>query len=185
MAGNAFIRFMKGGSSVTLGESMQTTHKFTDGWLEIGDWSWDIESDTNYLKGTGAAVGKPKPGSLSFSHSFDRSSKHLLDHIVKGTHFDVAQIDMLKQTGDDVPQVYFQLLAGSVFITKVSSKGSEDGTISQDVEMVFKEIKIGYKQQRSDVKAGQAGSLKPAVIFAWNIAKMNLSVDPTLKLTIS
>ena len=185
MAANSFIRFLKNKKPVTLGESMQKGHMYTDGWLEIGDWSWEITADTNFLKGTGASVGKAVPGAMSFSHSFDRSSPLILDHITMGTHFDVAQIDMLKQTGESQPQVYFQVMMGSVFITKVSSKGGEDGAIAQDVEMVFKEIQIGYKKQSSNIKSGKAGKLDPAVPFKWNISHMNFTVDDEIKLLIS
>jgi type VI secretion system secreted protein Hcp len=45
-----------------------------DGWIEIGDWTLDVEAEASHLKGTGAAVGKPTSGVLSFSHFYDKSS---------------------------------------------------------------------------------------------------------------
>ena len=50
-------------------------------------------------------------------------------------------IDMLKQTGEvagrgsPIPACTME----DVFITKVASKGGEDGAVTQDVEFVFKE----------------------------------------------
>ena len=68
MPGNAFIRFVKGGASPIIGESMQASHPGSKGWCEISDFSMDIESETNYLKGTGASVGVATPSTFSFTH---------------------------------------------------------------------------------------------------------------------
>jgi len=95
MPGNAFIKF----DGVPKGESTHTSHNGDNGWIEISDWSWDIEADTSYLKGGGAAVGKPTPGTLSFSHYYDLSSPTIMQKIVQGKHFAKMHIVMLKQTG--------------------------------------------------------------------------------------
>ena len=67
MPGNSFIKF----SDIAKGESFQEGHHGDQGWIEIGDWSWDIEAETSFLKGGGSSVGKPTPGNLSISHFFD------------------------------------------------------------------------------------------------------------------
>jgi type VI protein secretion system component Hcp len=51
-----------------------------------------------------------------------------------------------------------------VFTTKVSTKGGEDGGVSQDVEMVSKSIAINYKPQDNK---GKLGGDMP---FEWDIA---------------
>jgi type VI secretion system secreted protein Hcp len=172
MPGNSFLQFT-GGSAIIEGESLQVGHEGSKGWIEINDWSWDIEAETNFLKGTGAAVGKPTSGVLSFSHTYDNSSPVLMQYILKGTHFKKMVIHMLKQTGDENgrPQVYFQFNAKDVFVTKVASKGGEDGAVTQDVEVVFKAAIMGYKPQNNQ------GALGAAQSFAWNIAAMNQSTD--------
>lgn len=164
MPGNAFIQF----KGVTTGESKADTHKGTDGWNEITDWSWDIEAETSFLKGSGAAVGKPTPGTFSITHPYDTAAPAIMTRIVQGTHFDEVQVVMLKQTGGSSGQgeIYFGVVMKSVFITKVSSKGGEDGSVTQDVEFVFKEIAIGYRPQDQD------GKLLPQMPFGWNIAAM-------------
>jgi len=169
MPGNSFIKF----DGVTEGESFQSNRDGKKGWIEIGDWSWDIEAETSFTKGGGAAVGKPTPGTLSFSHFFDLSSPVIMDKIVSGRHFAEVVIDMLKQTGDKggLPAQYFQIKMKEVFITKVSSKGGEDGSVNQDVEMVFKEVAVGYKPQKND------GTLEAPTDFNWNIARMNLATS--------
>ncbi|TDP62862.1 Hcp family type VI secretion system effector [Roseateles toxinivorans] len=169
MPGNSFIKF----DGIKEGESFQSNRDGKQGWIEIGDWSWDIEAETSFTKGGGAAVGKPTPGTLSFSHFYDLSSPVIMGKIVGGQHFAEVVIDMLKQTGDKggLPSQYFQIKMKEVFITKVSSKGGEDGSVNQDVEMVFKEIAVGYKPQKND------GTLEAPTDFNWNIARMNLATS--------
>ena len=177
MPGNAFIQFSTYDGKFAPGESLQTGHEGKDGWIEIGDWSWDVESESSFLKGTGAAVGKPTPGVMSFSHYYDKSSPTIMQYIVKGTHFKFATLDMLKQTGKDQPEMFFQLIAKDVFITKVASKGGEDGAVSQDIEMVFKQVAMGYKQQNNK------GVLEAAKFFRWNIAEMT-QATPDITMTL-
>ncbi|HIV69379.1 MAG TPA: type VI secretion system tube protein Hcp [Candidatus Aquabacterium excrementipullorum] len=161
MPGNSFIKF----DGVPVGESFQENFSGKDGWIEIGDWSWDVEAESSFMKGGGAAVGKATPGALSFSHYFDKSSPQILRNIVKGVHFATVDIVMCKQTGKhDLPQEYFRITLKSAFTTKVSTKGGEDGAVAQDVEMVAKDIHIKYKAQDNQ------GNLADAGEFQWDIA---------------
>lgn len=163
MPGNAFLKFKE----VSVGESFQKTHPGSAGWIEIADWSWDIEAESSFTKGGGAAVGKPMPGALSFTHFFDKSSPTIMKNIVKGVHFAEVTIEMLKQTGkSEQPEVYFTMVMKSAFTTKVSTKGGEDGAVTQDVELVFKDVSIDYKAQKND------GGLEAAISFGWDIAQM-------------
>lgn len=170
MPGNSFLLFGK--ADVPEGESLQDARKGTDGWIEISDWSWDIEAEHSNLKGSGAAVGKPNPGTFSFSHPFDTASNAIMTKIVQGKHFPKVCLDMLKQTGGDKPEQFFQIVMTDVYITKVSTKGGEDGAVTQDVEMVFKEVAVGYKAQTNK------GPLETSMSeFEWNIAQMNLKLS--------
>lgn len=165
MAGNSFINFGK--ADVPQGESLQKGHHGDQGWIEISDWSWDVEADHSVTKGTGAAVGKPTPGTLSISHYFDTSSPAIFAKIVAGKHFPEITIEMLKATGNvDGPQTYFQVKVTDAFVTKVGTKGAEDGSLEQDVEFVFKEVYIGYKPQKND------GLLDTALGFEWSVKDM-------------
>ncbi|MDY0745965.1 type VI secretion system tube protein Hcp [Paucibacter sp. R3-3] len=168
MPGNSFINF---GKDVDTGESPQEVRNGKNGWIEISDWSWDIEAEHNNLSGTGAAVGKPNPGTLNFSHDYDTSSAAILTKIVQGKSFDVVYIDMLKNTGGDKADQFFQIVMTNVFITKVSTKGGEDGKVTQEVDMVFKEVAVGYKAQGNDGKLVQAPTP-----FTWSITTMQSEV---------
>lgn len=175
MPGNTFIKF---GSDVPKGESLQKGHDGKDGWIEIGDWSWDIEAEHSVTKGTGAAVGKATPGNLSISHYFDTSSPVILDKIVAGKHFKEIVIDSLKATGGKSgPETFFRITVSEAFVTKVSTKGGEDGTMNQDVEFVFKEIYVGYKPQKND------GSLDTTLGFEWSVKDMTLQSAIKTKLS--
>lgn len=178
MPGNAFIKFKNDAGDVK-GESLQETHTAEKGWCEVSDWSWDIESETNFLKGTGASVGVATPGTVSFTHSFDKSSPVIMKNIVLGTSFKFVTVHMLKSTGaaDGKPEVFFALKCKDAFITKVSSKGGEDGAISQDVEFVFKAIAVGYKKQLNTGKLDT--SIKP---FGWDVAAKTMTPGIDLKL---
>jgi type VI secretion system secreted protein Hcp len=177
MPGNAFIKFKE----VTKGESQQDSHQGSKGWIEIGDWSWDIESETSFLKGAGASVGKPQPGSMSISHYYDLASPVIMSKIVQGTHFEEVHIVMLKQTGSESGkgEVYYGMTMRNVFITKVSTKGGEDGSVNQDVEFVFKDVAIGYKPQD-----GAKGGLGTQVNFIWDISKMKTEGVPNANLGV-
>lgn len=164
MPGNAFINF---GPDVPVGESLQKNRIGTSGWIELNDWSWDIEADHSNLKGSGAAVGKPNPGTLNFTHNFDTSSTVIMQKIVAGKSFPSVKIDMLKQTGGDETEQFFQIMMTDVYITKVSTKGGEDGAVTQDVDMVFKEVAVGYKAQ------GNTGKLGDTMQLSWSITQMS------------
>jgi len=173
MPGNAFIKF----TTVTVGESQSLTHPGANGWNEITDWSWDIEAETSFLKGSGAAVGKPTPGTMTITHPFDTASPVIMQKIVQGTHFETVTLVMLKQTGQGQGQVYYGMQMKKVFISKVSSKGGEDGAVTQDVDMVFKSISIGYNPQKQD---GTLDTTKP---FSWDIAGQTEGTLGTLDLS--
>lgn len=178
MPGNAFIKFLNSTGDTIPGESNQQSHPAEQGWLEIDEWGWEIEADTNFKKGTGAAVGVATPGAFNFVHSFDKSSPQIMKNIVMGTSFQSVAIHMLKSTGakDGKPEVFFAVKCKDAFITKVSSKGGDDG-ITQEVDFVFKGITIGYKKQLNN---GQLD--KSPKEFLWNVAEKSLS--PGIKVTM-
>lgn len=177
MPGNALFKLVKKGAvkgkDDVQGESLQSTHLGSDGWCEASDWSFDIEAETNFLKGTGAAVGVATPGVVSIAHSFEKSSPPIMLNIIMGTAFDKIVIHMLKSTGakDGKPEVYFGAIFKDAFITKVSSKGGEDGSVTQDVEFVYKSVALGYKPQKNTGELDQ-GLQK---FFDWNVAAKTLT----------
>src|SRR5664279_1531807 len=138
-------------------------------WIEIQSWEWDVEAESSWTKGGGASVGKPSPGKMSWEHYWDRSSPTILGYICTGSAFPTIKLQMCKSVGKDTPKPFWQAVMNEAFITKVTQNATEDGNVSQKVEMVFKEITIDYWQQGVDPK--KPGDLTPATTYNWKIAE--------------
>jgi len=178
MPGNAFIQFYTYDGTFPLGESEEKGHLGTDGWIEIGDWDWEVTSDSSAGKGQGSAVGKPVTEGFNFTHFYDTSSTVLMSMIVMGKNFEKVTIDMLKQTGSGKPELFLQLQMRDAFITKVGTKGGEDGQVTQEVSFTFKQVALGYKKQDDDGKMTAA-----AKIARWHLSEQS-EETPKIKLTI-
>jgi type VI secretion system Hcp family effector len=157
MAINAFISFFDKAD----GESIQ---KGKEKWVEIQGWDWEVEAESSWTKGGGASVGKPNPGKMNFQHRFDTASTVILGYICSGKAFPKCELQMTKTTGKGVPQTYFTMTMEGAFITKVSNSGTEEGNITQRVEMVFKTVKIEYTAQDN-----KTGSLGTVMTYNWDI----------------
>ncbi len=157
MAVNAFVSFFDKAD----GESIQ---KGKEKWVEIQGWEWEVHAETSWTKGGGSSVGKPGPGAMIFSHPFDTASPVILGYICTGKAFPKVELQMMKTTGKGSPETYFTMTMEGAFITRVSNIGTEEGTVAQRVEMVFKTVKIDYRaQNRKD------GALLPAKTYSWDI----------------
>ena len=157
MAVNAFISFFDKAD----GESAQ---KGKEKWIEIQGWDWEIEAETSWTKGGGASVGKPNPGKMNWEHYFDTASTVIMGYICTGKAFPKVELQMMKTTGSATPETYFTMMMEGCFITKVAQNGTEEGSVTQKVEMVFKTVKIEYKQQDNN-----SGKLMAAKTFKWDI----------------
>ncbi len=162
---NAFMQ-IKGAD----GESKQGSYK---GWIELTNWEWEVTAETNWTKGGGASVGKPNPGSLNWEHYWDKSSPTILGYICTGSAFSEVKLEMCKSVGAGIGisgtslQPYLKVTLHDVFINKVNQSVSEEGGVTQKVEMVFKNIKIDYHQQGGD--PAKPGALGPAITYEWDI----------------
>jgi type VI secretion system secreted protein Hcp len=166
MAVNAFLTFFDKAD----GESIQ---KGKEKWVEIQGWDWEVEAETSWTKGGGASVGKPNPGKLTWQHDFDTASTVIMGYICTGSAFPKVEVQAMKTSGVGTPETYFTLDIEGVFITKVSLSGTDEGSVMQRVEMVFKTIKIDYKPQ--DRKTGKLGAAKS---FSWDIPAGTASPSP-------
>lgn len=168
MAGNAFIK-LTASSGPVKGEATQTGHVDE---IEIGDFSWEVTSDTSFTKGGGASVGKATPGVCTWKHFYDTASPMLMLNCIQGTTFTEVDLAMLKNTGKDQPEVYFTMKMKGCFITKATIEAGEDGTVNQAIEMVFKNVEIGYQKQNN-----ADGTLDKTVKnLKWDIPTMKASV---------
>jgi type VI secretion system secreted protein Hcp len=172
MPGNAFIQFIldSGGSpgAPLKGESEETGHVE---WIEISDWDWEITSDSSSNKGQGSSVGKPVSEGFNFSHFYDISSPKIMVNAFRGTTFHTVKVDMCKQTGTGTPQVFVQIVMRDVYITKVTTKGGEDGSVTQDISMTFKKVGMAYKKQKDN------GQLADALFARWNLPEQSITAS--------
>ena len=162
MAVNAFLTFFDKAD----GESIQKGH---EKWVEIQGWDWEIEAESSWTKGGGASVGKPNPGRMNWEHFFDSASTVIMGRICTGTSFPKVELHMTQTAGGATPQTYFTMVMEGVFITKVSNSGTEEGRVMQQVEMVFKSVKIEYKPR------DRTGKLGATNVFSWDIPSGTVS----------
>jgi type VI protein secretion system component Hcp len=157
---NAFMQIGNAEGESKQGDSGAGNGQYR-GWIELQAWDWEVEAETSWTKGGGAAVGKPAPGKLNWEHSWDRSSNTILTFISTGRAFPTVKLEMCKSTGGKG-----SILIKEAFITKVNQSATDEGNVLQKVEMVFKSIEIEYFQQGS---GSDPGALAQAGKFDWNI----------------
>ncbi len=164
---NAFLKF----SNEAKGESRQENHPNE---IEVQGWDWEVEAESSWTKGGGAAVGKPNPSKFNCETYYNRASPVVLKFICSGQAFDSVILTMCKSTGaamapsgpgmkQSYMKDFYRMTMKSAFITKVSQTASEDGNVVQKIELVFKEIKIDYHMQLD------SGKLDAAIGFEWNV----------------
>jgi type VI secretion system secreted protein Hcp len=168
----ALNAFMKIGEAE--GESKQAPYDKPP-WIEIQAWDWEVEAETSWTKGGGAAVGKPSPGKMNWEHNFDRASNIILSFICTGKSFSKIELQMCKSTGDKGRMPFFTVVMTEAFITKVNQSATEEGNVLQKVEMVFKTIEIQYSQQ--GLNANNPGALQNVGTFKWDIPAGEASPD--------
>lgn len=168
----ALNAFMKIGEAQ--GESKQAPFD-NPPWIEIQAWDWEVEAETSWTKGGGAAVGKPSPGKMNWEHTFDRASNIILSYICTGKSFSKIELQMCKSTGDKGRQPFFTVIMTEAFITKVNQSATEEGNVLQKVEMVFKTIEIQYWQQ--GLNPLNPGQLQNVGTFKWDIPAGEASPD--------
>ncbi len=163
---NAFMKISldDGGKSFARGESKQVGY---EEWIELQSWEWEVEAESSWTKGSGAAVGKPVPAKMSWEHYWDKSSNTLLKYICGGNSFPLVELHMCKATGKGQPEMYWSATMTGAFITKVNQSANEEGSLTQKVEMVFKTIEFLYKPQ--GLEKSNPGNLGAKINAKWNI----------------
>lgn len=156
MAANVFLTFFDKAEG-------EATARGFEKWIEIRHWGWTIGADSSWTKGGGASVGKPNPGRLMIQLDFSTASPTMLGYICTGKSFPKAEIQMVKASDTARQQAYFVLAMEGVFITQVGLTGGDDGRVVQQIDLVFKTVRIDYRTQNRD------GSLAPPRTFNWDI----------------
>lgn len=149
-----------------LGSEGESKQKGYETWVELQSWEWEAEAESSWTKGSGASVGKAVPGKMSWEHYWDKASATILRNIVSGKTFDKMELHMCKSTGGETPVPYWIAKLDMCLINKVNQSATEEGNVTQKVEMVFKKVEIEYKPQDSS-----SGQLQGKSTMFWDIAE--------------
>ncbi|HEU4842448.1 MAG TPA: type VI secretion system tube protein Hcp, partial [Ilumatobacteraceae bacterium] len=137
MAVNAFLSFFDKAN----GESLV---KGKERWIELQGWDWEIEAASGWSRAGSARVGKPVPGALRWQHRFDASSPTIMGYLCSGSAFPKAEIQVLDPAAGGPGKPFLTIVVEGVYITKVATSGSEEGNVTQLVEMAFRTIRLDY-----------------------------------------
>lgn len=128
-----------------------------ENWTEIDGAAWNIEAESSWSKAGGASVGKPVPGSLSWSQSMDRSVMKMFDDIVGGKSAGDVTLEFVRD-GNKGPVTYMQLYLREVYF---SGLDVEDTAVAGS--LVFKEI------TQTIWAFDDTGRRAEPISFTWNI----------------
>ena len=143
------------------GESQDSTH--TDE-IDILAWSWGMSQSGSFHTGGGGGSGKANFQDINITKWIDRSSPLLALYCANGDHFETATL-VIRKAGKK-PLEYLKLEMKGVLVVSLSTGGSGgEDRLTENVSLNFKEVHVGYKQQKED------GSGDTPVEFKWNIAK--------------
>lgn len=168
-ADNYYLR-LTGGTPGIIGES---TVKGYEHWIDIDSVSWSADADTTWTKGGGASVGKPNPGELRWTQSFDSSVPAMYSYITAGLAVPNAVVEYTRTNGGG-ETTYLQLNMGGLFFTEIAFDGN---TVS--AAGVFKTISVTYWPE--DTKGGRD---KP-IGFSWDIPAGVVETEGTLAAVVA
>jgi type VI secretion system secreted protein Hcp len=143
------------------GVAGESTHKDHAGEIEVLEWKWGVEQPSAAGIGGGAGKGKAVPGSLSWSHAYDKASPVLAKSCASGKHFPTAILTVRK--AGEGQQDFLKVTAKNVLVKAVTPAANGGGDVIERVSMDYDDIEFEYKEQKPD------GSLGGSVKFGWNI----------------
>jgi len=138
------------------GEAVQKDHKEE---IQIFNWSWGVHN-ASCTVGSGSAVGKGTPGSVSLSKLYDSSSPTLAKYCANGKHFDKATLSMAKS--GEGQQNFLTVTLKEVYISDVNTNASQGGDVHESVSISYGDIEFAYKPQKAD------GSMGGEIKFGWD-----------------
>jgi type VI protein secretion system component Hcp len=106
-----------------------------EGAFAVEDFIFDIQANTNFTSGSGAAVGKPNPSPLILELKPGAHLNEFVEKITKGTHFTLMRLEGVT-SGDSTTTVY-DLRLSEVFVTRVTDSYG----LSSTAEYTFKQAK--------------------------------------------
>ena len=153
MAVDAFLTFFDKAD----GESNQKGHEKR---VQLLGWDWGSKPSPAGPKAA-VRVSANRPGTPHLHVRLNRSSNVAHGYICTGRAFPKIQLDVTRVTGTGKPEAYFVMTMSGAFVTKISLAASDEGQISQRIELIFKTVAIDYKAQ--DPKTGALAPPRPSI----------------------
>ncbi|MYN45237.1 tandem-95 repeat protein [Pseudoduganella sp. FT93W] len=158
--------------SVEPGSDLTYYMRYTDGsnntgWMKIDGFSFGASAESSWLKGSGAAVGKPQPEAFELSLGSGAAQAAFTSAIMRGTHLERVEIEAY--AGDPARRAVVQEFNFStVYATAVQTSAGADGSTSNHLSFVYKAVDEALTPLTRDGTPSRT-----AAEFAWNVTTMN------------
>jgi type VI secretion system secreted protein Hcp len=150
MAASMYVKF-----DGVEGESMQEGY---EGWIEISNFQMSSSAPPSTDLGGGSGVGKPTIHGVSYTTVAGRQTPQINKNYYEGTHFPTVQVVFLKQTGNSVPEKYYELTMSHVFVMSISNSKSEGALGSESISLKAEQYKQEYFVQSAGGDLTSVGS---------------------------
>jgi type VI secretion system secreted protein Hcp len=134
------------------GEAKDTDHTNE---IEIMSFSFGVSNQGSGAIGVGSGASKARVNDVTVMKYVDKASPGLFQNCCIGKSFKSATLTVRK-AGGDKPVNYLVYNMDEVFITNVSTSGSDGGGIAtESVSLNFAKITVTYTEQNADGSAGK------------------------------
>lgn len=166
MAVDAYLNFTTYDGTSLTSESQNTVHP---GWLEVSDYSFDIEQVLNIgSQSSGAGAGKVTFNPFSITKKVDNLSPVLYQMCCAGKPFQTVVLALRKSGGADssvsAGKDYLVYMFKLVAVRTVSWSQGDEGPV-ETVTFEYGALDISYSIQNPD------GSLAAPIFAGWNRVK--------------
>ena len=132
--------------------------------IDVLAWSWGMSNSGSAHVGGGDGAGKAHVQDISLTKLIDSSSPKLMLACCSGTHCPTALLTVRKAGGES-PVEYLKIKMEEVFITSVSTGGSQgEEHLTESVSLNFAKVNLDYTPQEAKGAAGTA------IPLTWDIA---------------
>lgn len=141
------------------GVAGDATAKGREGWIRVSSLQWEVEADTNYTSGSGAAIGKPRPGNLRLTLPTGTWSQHFARMITQGKALPKVTIDAIASDGRPL----YRATVDGMLVTQFGIASLPATPLPQDtLDFVYQILKIEYYATAADGKL-------ITTYFEWNV----------------
>lgn len=132
--------------------------------IEALQWSWAMNQTASDPSSGRISVGRAQINELIFSHSIDKASPKLMEHLVTGKVIPRARL-LVFQSGTYASAPYLIIELERVMISSIKTgSGNSEGGAFESVGLTF--LKFAFKYTETDAKGTKTGEVQ----FKWDLA---------------